>query len=72
MHHWTDSKIRAHVFCCVLALAVTHLMRRRAAQAGLHRSVRELLDHLAGIGETILLYHNGGKGRPRARRISPT
>jgi hypothetical protein len=27
------------------------------------------LDHLAGIQETVPLYHDGGKGRPRARRI---
>ena len=32
-------------------------------------SVRELLAELAGIGETVLLYHDGGKGRPRARRM---
>ena len=69
MHHWSDQKIRVHVFTCVLALAVAHLMRRQAAQAGLHLSVRDLLDHLAGIGETVLLYHDGGKGRPRAQRI---
>jgi len=69
MHHWTDQKIRVHVFYCVLALAVAHLMRRQATQAGLALSVRELLDHLAGIGETVLLHHNGGKGRPRAQRI---
>jgi hypothetical protein len=69
MHHWTDSKIRVHVFTCVLALALAHLMRRRAARAGLHLSVRELLEHLAGIGETVLLYHDGGKGRPRAQRL---
>ena len=69
MHHWTDSKIRVHVFYCVLALATAHLMRRRAAQAGLHLSVRELLDQLAGIGETVLLHHDGAKGRPRAQRI---
>jgi transposase len=69
MHHWTDSKIRVHVFCCVLALAVAHLMRRTAAVAGLHLSVRELLEHLEGIGETVLLHHDGGKGRPRAQRL---
>ncbi len=69
MHHWTDSKIRVHVFYCVLALAVAHLMRRHAAQAGLHLSVRELLDQLAGIEETELLYHDGGKGRPRVQRM---
>jgi transposase len=69
MHHWTDSKIRVHVFYCVLALAVTHLMRRQAEHAGLHLSVRELLDELGGIQETVLLYHDGGKGRPRAQRM---
>jgi transposase len=69
MHHWTDSKIRVHVFYCVLALAVAHLMRRHAAQAGLQLSVRELLDQLAGIQETVLLYHDGAKGRPRVQRM---
>src|SRR6201993_518413 len=69
MHHWTDSKIRVHVFYCVLALAIAHLMRRHADRAGLHMSVRDLLDQLAGIEETVLLYHDGGKGRPRAQRM---
>ena len=69
MHHWTDSKIRVHVFYCVLALTIAHLMRREADRAGLHLSVRELLAELAGIGETVLLFHDGGKGRPRAQRM---
>lgn len=69
MHHWTESKIRVHVFYCVLALTIAHLMRRQAEQAGLHLSVRELLTRLAGIEETVLLYHPGGKGRPRASRM---
>jgi transposase len=69
MHHWTDQKIRVHTFYCVLALTIAHLMRRTAEHAGLHLSVRELLAELAGIGETVLLYHDGGKGRPRAQRL---
>src|SRR4029453_7092191 len=68
MFHWTDQKIRVHVFYCVLALAVAHLLRRQAAQAGLHMSVRELLGSLAGIQETVLLYQ-GPRGRPRARHV---
>ena len=32
MFHWTEAKIRVHVFSCVLALAVAHLMRRHAAR----------------------------------------
>jgi len=69
MHHWTEQKIRVHVFYCVLALTIAHLMRRQAEHAGLHMSVRELLDTLAGIQETVLLYHDGDKGRPRAQRM---
>lgn len=66
---WTDSKIHVHIFCCVLALATAHLMRREAARIGLHLSVRELLTLLGDIEETVLLYHDGAKGRPRTRRI---
>ena len=68
MWHWTDQKIRVHVSYCVTALAVAHLMRRQTAEAGLPLSVRELLGHLAGIQETVLLYPSTG-GRPRARRL---
>jgi transposase len=68
MFHWTDQKIRVHVFYCILALAVAHLMRRHATHAGLPMSVRELLTTLAGIQETVLLYPTTG-GRPRARRM---
>ncbi|TVS84486.1 IS1634 family transposase [Mycobacterium helveticum] len=68
MHHWTDHNIRVHLFTCVLALQLAHLMRRHARQNGLDMSVRELLDHLAGIQETVLIYPSTG-GRPRARRM---
>lgn len=69
MHHFTEQKIRVHVFTCVTALTIAHLMRREAEHAGIDLSVRELLHQLAGIGETVLLYHDGNKGRPRARRM---
>jgi transposase len=68
MHHWTDHNIRVHVFTCVLALQIAHIIRRQADQHGLHLSVRELLDTLAGIEETVLIYPSTG-GRPKARRM---
>ena len=68
MFHWTEQKIRVHVFYCVLALMVARLMVREADRAGLHMSVRKLLDTLAEIQETVLLYQ-GERGRPRARRM---
>jgi len=69
MHHWTEHNIRVHVFTCVLALQLAHLMRRRARRHGLKMSVRELLAQLAGIGETVLIYPSTG-GRPKARRMT--
>lgn len=68
MFHFTDHKIRVHVFYCVLALTVARLMVREADRAGLHLSVRDLLARLAGIQETVLLYQ-GDRGRPRAQRM---
>ena len=69
MHHWTEHNIRIHVFTCVLALQIAHLMRRKATRAGLALSVRELLGQLAAIGETVLIYPSTG-GRPTARRMT--
>ena len=70
MHHWTEHNIRVHVFTCVLALQIAHLMRRQARRHGLHLSVRELLDTLAGIQETVLIYPSTG-GNPRPAACSP-
>ncbi len=69
MFHWTEHNIRVHVFTCVLALQIAHLMRRRTRHAGLDLSVRELLGQLAAIGETVLIYPSAG-GRPKARRMT--
>ena len=71
MFHWTEHNIRVHVFTCVLALQVAHLMRLKARRAGLDLSVRALLGELAGIGETILLYQSD-RGQPGPTACSPT
>lgn len=68
MHHWSEHNIRIHTFTCVLALQIAHLMRREAANAGEHHSVRELLGRLASIEETVMIYPSTG-GRPKARRM---
>lgn len=65
---WTPHRIAVHTLVTVLASTVTHLMRREADRAGMNLSVRELMDSLAGIGETVLRYPSTG-GRPRTRRL---
>jgi transposase len=68
MFHWTDQKIAVHLFCCVLALSVLRLMVREVHRAGLTMSTGEIMEELADIQETMLVYPSTG-GRPRARRM---
>jgi hypothetical protein len=53
----------------VLALQLADLMRLTAHRAGHDLSVRAILDTLAGIAETVLIYPSTG-GRPKARRMT--
>ena len=55
-YHWTDQKIRVHVFCCVLALTLCGLLQRAASRQGIQRSVPALLAELGGIREVDVLY----------------
>jgi hypothetical protein len=68
---WSDQRVAIHSLISVLATTVTHVMRQRAQQAGLNLSVRDLLDQLAGIEETLVRYRSTG-GRPRTRRMLTT
>ncbi|MBU4073797.1 MAG: hypothetical protein KKF28_00230, partial [Proteobacteria bacterium] len=45
IHHWTEDRIKAHVFICVLALQIERLMRNRLKTL----SVSKALDRLRRI-----------------------
>jgi hypothetical protein len=66
--HWTDQKLRVHVFLCVTAYLLVTLLHRRArlktAYAG--GSCR-LLAELAEVRCRRLIDMTGRKGRPRER-----
>lgn len=50
VHHWTERRIRAHIFLCVLALQVEWVMRQRLHQAEAEGiSVAHALDRLRQI-----------------------
>ena len=54
--HWTDSKIRVHAFYCVMALLLTSLLQRELARQGESLSINSLMQQLAGIRETLVIY----------------
>jgi transposase len=70
IYHWTDQKIRVHLFCCVLALLLTNTIWQQAANAGITASPERLLDALAELDQIELVYPpvGGARGRPRVRR----
>jgi transposase len=54
--HWTDQKIRVHVFYCVLALTLCSLLRRELHNKGIARSLLAILEDLGQIKEVCLAY----------------
>jgi transposase len=70
--HWTDQKLRVHAFYCVIALTLTSLLQRKAAQAGINLTIPALLEQLSDVTEIINLYappDTPERGRFRAEYV---
>jgi transposase len=73
MFHWTDGKIRAHAFTCVLALTLSSLLQRTLHQKGLDLSLPRLFDLLGAIRETLVIYpKKPGQRHPSTARALST
>lgn len=46
IRHWTDSKIRCHIFTCIVALTLLKLMEIRLHQAGLEMTSSTAIAHM--------------------------
>jgi len=62
--HWTDQKIRVHVFYCVLALTLCGLLRRELHNKGIKRALVAILEDLGQIKEVALSYAATGGAAP--------
>jgi transposase len=47
--HWTDEKIRVHIFTCVLAYRLCSLLVKELHDSGIHISINKLMDEMANI-----------------------
>ena len=68
--HWTDRRIRVHVFCCVLALMLSSLLQRQTRRNGFDLSGAQLLDTLANLREVGILQNTSRKRRKPALEIT--
>lgn len=46
LRHWTDSKIRCHIFSCIVALTYLRLIEIRLKRAGLPLTARTVMDQM--------------------------
>lgn len=56
MWHWTDSMIRVHIFCCVLAFRLCALLRRELRNKGVTLSMNQMLDVLSEKQQLVHYY----------------
>lgn len=54
--HWTDTKIRAFGFCCVMALLLLQIMLQKVKRAGLGMSAHVLKEELSDLREIVMVY----------------
>ncbi|MGO8881895.1 MAG: hypothetical protein ACLPVO_05770 [Desulfomonilaceae bacterium] len=68
IRHWTDTKIRAHAFCCVMAMTLMRVMQWTAHMVGYTMSPQFLKDELSDIKEVIMVYNQSEARRKITER----
>lgn len=56
--HWTDTKIRAFAFCCIMAMVLMRVMERMTAMAGLPMSPTLIKEELNDLKQVIMVYED--------------
>ncbi len=72
LYHWTDSKIRIHMFVCVVALTYLALVCQRLKDADIKLPPKEVMEELRSVRTAIYSYESGGKLKRVIDRVSDT
>lgn len=54
--HWTDQKIKVHIFFCILAYRLCCLLKHELKEAGLEVTVNRMLDSVSEIRKVITVF----------------
>ena len=60
MRHWTDSKIRCHILCCIVALSYLRLLELRLTKAGLKLSAATTMQQMRAL-HSCLCWNAGAR-----------
>nr|WP_267926215.1 IS1634 family transposase [Desulfolithobacter dissulfuricans] len=54
VRHWTDSKIRCHIFTCIAALALLRIIELRLRKAGVNMTAKAAMRHMGNLHSCLL------------------
>jgi transposase len=70
IRHWTDSKIRCHLFTCVVAMTYLRRIELKMAAAGRKRSIEEVMDDMRHLHYVLSV--KKGSRTPERRLETPS
>jgi transposase len=70
VRHWTDSKIRCHLFSCVVAMTYLRRLELRLASAGINRTAEDVMEDMKHLHSVLTL--TKGSIKPSRRLETPT
>ena len=70
VRHWTDSKIRCHLFTCVAAMTYLRRLELKLASAGINRTAEDVMDDMQHLHSVLTL--SKGSRKPIRRLETPT
>ena len=70
IRHWTDSKIRCHLFTCVATMTYLRMMELKLNGAGIQKTAADVMDDMRHL-HSVLTFRDG-RSTPRRRLETPT
>ena len=70
IRHWTDSKIRCHLFSCVVAMVCLRRLELKLMVASVNRTAEDVMDDMRHLHSVLTLPSN--RRKPRRRVECPT
>ena len=70
IRHWTDSKIRCHLFTCVAAMTYLRRLELKLTSVGINRTAEDVMDDMKHLHSVLTL--NKGSRKPIRRLETPT
>lgn len=56
--HWTDEKIKVHIFTCVMAYRLCCILRKELSEQGIELSINKILDEIALMRKITTFFGN--------------